>query len=1003
LVNKKPGEPGYWPLPRYVPPPPKPKQKKPGEPGYVPQPEYVPPPPSPVVGEEGYVPARGEYSEELLAEHPGAAQMYRGEEAIKRGKELEYQYMRQRVTSVLSDKPPGIYEISADYVAVVSTTGEVKIISKGALEKYETGGWTWKEALELGLVSPVEYRTSFLMDPMVSGAVWGKYAKFEELWTKDPFGALKFGLAEGLISPKEYEYQLESLGRYEQLAGLTTNINKLWQDIYGFQFEISKVRTDIWKMQYELGLQTEYPGWKVTGWQEIFDIKTMERTYWPKVEALKWQEFLPSEKAAKWIDETLKGLREGPTGEMFKYSGSLEQFLYAPVYTWRTAEVLGLELGTLIGDPWAKQIPRPSEPFSAYASKTFQLLGFMPETPEMKEFWAERKERPGAVMGDILSIYLEFKLYSAAWKGLLGGIGRYVPYGAKIVGSPFGRVGISSGLAGGITYATTRDLEAALKSAAIAGAISGTFEAIQAFPGRIRYGKVTYPTVEGEKVAYRGIYAEWKEKAWPLIGRAKGKWAFGTPEVSFEGISLEGGWVPYTPLETKIVSKSLGQLGYSPEETQKILLTWQEAMFVKGLKPPYLAERILTAEHFADPERAREIILEWEKAWRPKIEQFYGSATAYAQMPPEALVERGIGIHDYDIMMKTIGESVDDLLGRLKAAGETVWISPKTPTLIETPMGHAVDIHSFAEALGYKVPEGAWGITYQQPPVKIGEIEAMSLGEFSTRKMGSILTLRPEGAYPELHRMKDITDFLISAKYLRGAETQTLKQLQQLWGISPEAIAKSTISLPPYVAGPPSIPSTPMALTSLLAPSFISPPKSVSKMLSLPSFPSLPSSLRYQISAPPSISMPSFPSKKVKISYPTLSISKAKYSPLPSYAPKYKTTSPLKVSQPSLPKYSLPSRLSLPSLSIPSLSMPPYSPPSWPPPSEPPSLIPSFQWPPGMGLPRRGGFWGGWFKRVHAIAEPREVMRALGMAPARRVKHVPKKPKKKVEKRRARR
>jgi len=285
LVEKKPGDPGYWPLPQYVPPPPKPKQKKPGEPGYVPQPEYVPPPPSPEVGEEGYVPARGEYSEELLAEHPGAAQMYRGEEAIKRGKELEYQYMSQRVTGALAGKPPGIYQIpGTDYYAIVGTTGTVKILSKGKFERYEAGGWTLKEALELDLISPVEYRTGFLMEPMVSGAVWGKYAKFEELWTKDPFGALKFGLAEGLISPTQYGLELEALERHQTLSGLIVDINKLIERANKLSMDIYEARLGIYELRKDilgtLALEPWTPKTVTETFHEFFYGGGLERELW---------------------------------------------------------------------------------------------------------------------------------------------------------------------------------------------------------------------------------------------------------------------------------------------------------------------------------------------------------------------------------------------------------------------------------------------------------------------------------------------------------------------------------------------------------------------------------------------------------------------------------------------------------------------------------------------------------------------------------------------------
>jgi len=81
-------------------------------------------------------------------------------------------------------------------------------------------------------------------------------------------------------------------------------------------------------------------------------------------------------------------------------------------------------------------------------------------------------------------------------------------------------------------------------------------------------------------------------------------------------------------------------------------------------------------------------------------------------------------------------------------------------------------------------------------------------------------------------------------------------------------------------------------------------------------------------------------------------------------------------------------RLDIPQLQTPRL-VPPWRPP--PPPPPPPPILFDFKWPGELRLPGGGRMWGGWFKRVHPIAEPREVMRALGLAPTRRAKrHVPK-------------
>jgi len=993
------------------------KEHYPGE--HAPRPGTPPPPPPPLV-EKPPPPATGVYPPELLAKHPGAAQWYVGEEAKKREKELEWLYQKEYVERVLAGEKAGIYPLAEGLYAVKTVTGEVKLVEGGALGDISTG-ITWETALGWGLVTPEQYLThkqqaayTFrLQYAKWEKATYPKLTQFETLWGAGKYEeALGLGLQAGLISETEYKKYLGEVARYQQLEKTFTSLNKLAEDIYGAELKayelglgIAEFRTEILKKGFEIEALKQ--GWKVTGWEKVgvgkWYVEKMGEKYVPTLQAPalhpSFTEFVKTK-----MEDLLKWSSIGPTAELFKPKPFVRTTLEAGLAVVSGVDVLVLQVGRLLGQEWAykvKPTPLLQQPTSVlFAPAAAWILGkpISEYTREQYELYKERIEQhPGMLIGDIFMMWLGYKATSAAYSAAFKGIAA-LPYGAKIIAEPAGRIAISTGIGGLTGYALSAgDLEVALKSALVAGAMSLTFEAVRAFPGRIKYGEVTYPVEEGEKVAYRGIYAQWKEKAYPLIGRAEGRWALGTPTVSFEDIYLGRGWTPYTPLETKIVTQNLAALGYSPEEIQKILLTWKLGIAVKGLPPPYMQEKIVAAEHFANPEKAREVFLQWAKDWESQLQQVYGSSTAYAQMPPKALAERGAPIHDYDVMMKGLGNYIDDLLSRLTAAGETVWISPGRPTLIETPMGHAVDIHTYLEAMGYKVPEGAWGITFQQPPVKIGEIEAMRLGEFATRKMGSILTLRPEGAYPEAYRMKDITDFFISAKYLLGGvKTETLTQLQTLWGVSAEEMAKATISLPPYhYAAPPSIsmPYAPIVISSLVVPSFISKPISPLVSAKLPSILSIPYTPVSPISER---SLSQYYSQMYRpmasvLSYPT--VSKISYPPIPSYA----KPSPPSISYPikkyKIPSYPIPSipsypyRPSIPS--YPPYSPPPYTPPSYPPYS-PPTYTPPYYPPytppylftpphPGLKIEEVGYPRFKWFERLHPIFEPHEVARMMGV------------------------
>jgi len=71
-------------------------------------------------------------------------------------------------------------------------------------------------------------------------------------------------------------------------------------------------------------------------------------------------------------------------------------------------------------------------------------------------------------------------------------------------------------------------------------------------------------------------------------------------------------------------------------------------------------------------------------------------------------------------------------------------------------------------------------------------------------------------------------------------------------------------------------------------------------------------------------------------------------------------------------------------IQIPKIPTPTMPPPTWPP-TWPPPIIPpiSFKWPPWLGLPKKGGFWGGWFKREHPIKTWQQMLKSFGLTTTR--------------------
>lgn len=360
------------------------------------------------------------------------------------------------------------------------------------------------------------------------------------------------------------------------------------------------------------------------------------------------------------------------------------------------------------------------------------------------------------------------------------------------------------------------------------------------------YESFKLPLKEGD-ITYRGVAF----RGHGLIGYASGI-KLGTPTMDLSGLGSGSGYVPVSKFEYNLIQKNIGSVGISQAEISKLNIMYDLDQQVKHLTPSKIQDKLIAAENFKNPEKARDVFTKWVIDYAKRNEVVYGSSTAYAQMDPAAYIERGIKIHDFDI--KLIGSTernqaaITDLLGRFRAIGEDVFIRDPTIPLIETPKGHAVDIHtSDAGGSSGLALEGSYGITYgkDQPLIKIGDIKnVMSLEEFATRKGGSIGTFRivdqkfidtsgltnlevgQQIILPEAHRLKDVVDFYIASKSLLGGETTTTSTFKSLWNIPSDVkvdldipIQSITLSQSPNVLGISGLIST-KAVISSVSPSF---------------------------------------------------------------------------------------------------------------------------------------------------------------------------------------
>ena len=407
-----------------------------------------------------------------------------------------------------------------------------------------------------------------------------------------------------------------------------------------------------------------------------------------------------------------------------------------------------------------------------------------------------------------------------------------------------------------------------------------------------------------------------------VVGMGRGAWEgfttdpFGTAG-EFIGFGAITRAVPKVPVPKKVSVAAEGILP-TKVKTPAGLLPEKAIKFEAGLE---IAKKLAHVEapikrplDFATikslPRGSGEVVKGWIKTHTKQKPVIFGSAAARTQQ--KAARKPG----DLDVFVKnpkTAAIQVKELLARKLGSANVRIKGNVVETKVAGKWDHAVDFHSHAErtgrmALGFQA----------QPPVRIGGIDYITLGEQLTRKASSVLTQRGTTIGPEPHRVpKDPMDFLKIARDLAAEErtaaesawflkqrkiSRTIEERHLIHeyefhaGLYPDPVIRAYARLPPGVRRPPP--------TMLAAYRMPRPPKE-------PAYPPAVPPTKYSLAAPPT-----------------------KYS-LAAPPTKYSLAAPPTKYPPAVPPTKYPS-------AVPPTKYPPVVPPAKYPPTVPPTKYPPY-------------------------------------------------------------
>lgn len=184
-------------------------------------------------------------------------------------------------------------------------------------------------------------------------------------------------------------------------------------------------------------------------------------------------------------------------------------------------------------------------------------------------------------------------------------------------------------------------------------------------------------------------------------------------------------------------------------------------------KPGEASGGYFKIEQHLNPEQ-QNIVQQW---MREQEAEAYGTSAIRPEQTRFIQVRPG---HDWDIYAAKLTKwsappAIDKLAAKLTQADVSGQVfqrseftigATKATALPGAPL-HDVDIHPWS--LDY-APSEAYGVKFGQPTVRISGVETMAYGEHIARKGTSTLTFQPGGLLPEVERMKDIGDFIVSTE-----------------------------------------------------------------------------------------------------------------------------------------------------------------------------------------------------------------------------------------------
>jgi len=276
-----------------------------------------------------------------------------------------------------------------------------------------------------------------------------------------------------------------------------------------------------------------------------------------------------------------------------------------------------------------------------------------------------------------------------------------------------------------------------------------------------------------EKVeGYRGAYVDIKGQVKPVVGVEGGKIKLGEP-TTLKPSAIKD-MRPESPLQTHMIETTIKE--HFSASDLKAFQSARNTIYQTQYQAAGKGATFPEGTKSLSPEGTK-VVLDFAKKNNAEV---YGSFATEGQVPKG--VRRVPGDMDLQLTAATQAEAVlntQSLLRALKAKGEPVRISSKSPTLIESytkgEWHHAVDLH-FTVKGEYIAParSGLLGYGMDKPLIEVSGIKAMGLTEQVIRKGESAVrphepgylvkakgeAFKEVGIGPEAHRIKDIHDFV---------------------------------------------------------------------------------------------------------------------------------------------------------------------------------------------------------------------------------------------------